>query len=107
MLLILSPASWIALLLSVFRMSIRECMNEYIKITQVIIRPDKLNEKVKKLGRSEYDITILENHVDRLAEEYKTGKNCFEAHRDLARCKRRQGQSTVYGEVSTDCISSR
>ena len=71
-------------------MSIRECMNEYIKITRAIIRPDKLDEKVaKKFRGSEFDIKMLETHVDRLADEYKTGQYCLERQRDLARCKRR------------------
>lgn len=71
-------------------MSIRECMNEYIEITQVIIRPDNLNEKVKKKYRgSEYDMEMLRIHIDRLAREYKIGQYCLQEHRRVARCTRR------------------
>lgn len=97
--------SWVALLLGVFQMTIRECGTEYFNITQAIKRPDKLGESVKKFRGSEFDMEMLQAHVNRLAKEWEIGRYCLQAPKAPARCKKRQGLDHP-PRSSTDLFSS-
>ena len=79
---------WLALLLGRFRMDVVDALTEWHNLISHITPSSKAEQlRMRMMEHTYFDTERLVEHVDKLADLYKTGKHMFSAPTDDLRCK--------------------